>query len=94
MKSFFIGGKKATRRLFFHLCLFFGWFVIRINTKTKGKDFLETLMEDGSGSRIEPVNFWCRSRNFFSFFQIVRCHIIRHFGGKALLGGLKCMIYD
>ena len=68
MKSLFLGGKKGHKEVIFSPVSVF-WMVCHQDyTKTKGKDFLETWMEDGSGSRIEPVDFWCRSRNFFSLF--------------------------
>ena len=34
--------------------------------------FHDAQMEDGSWPRLDPVNFWCGSRNLFSHFNIVK----------------------
>ena len=54
--------QKGNRYLTYLLSVLFGlfgWFVSRI-TKKHWIDFHETRMEEGSRSRIDPVNFWCR----------------------------------
>ena len=42
------------------VCWLFCWFISRITQNWM--DFQETWIEDGSGPRINPINFWCGSR--------------------------------
>ena len=47
----------------FFLCLKKSWFVSRI-TQIILNRFLQTWMEEGSWRRSDPINFYCKSRNF------------------------------
>ena len=48
------------------VCLSVGLYTV--SHKNYQTDIHETLIEDGSRPRIDPVNFWCRAMNLFSLF--------------------------